>query len=545
MLSFRITSFRERILLATAGIIILSQALSIVLFDYIAIKNAQYLITRDLERSSDYFSEMFDYRFEQLRENTTLLVNDFGFKSAIATFNLETINSAMLNHKKRLDADVMAIFNKDGQYVSSTVFGVLDNKVEQAFSLLVTRANQSANSSAVGLASIGAQKYQVIIVPVKAPNLVAYVILGFILDKEFAMDFKSYIQTDLTFVAYKSNGEARKEPMIMGSTVDQFDSENIFQKNIIEQERGLGIDFGQFITRTISIPQDNPEFKLYAVLQKPWRELFREYTSYRPYLMFITALLLAISIPITVRISRRVTRPVELLVDASERVEKGDYTAHVTISQNDELGTLADRFNNMVKGLAERDRMKFMAYHDGLTGLPNRRLVKQALDEALLAHHEKDLVSVLMLIDLDNFKPVNDTYGHDAGDAVLLEVAKRLNSLAARKEDLAARLGGDEFALLLRGIDDKDIIEKKAHELIELIRNPIEINAADKIYIGASVGIAYSSEDTGIDQWLKNADLACYVAKDAGKNTYAITEPDETEEEQTEKNDDKDEEEKT
>ncbi|MEU4235906.1 GGDEF domain-containing protein [Actinoplanes sp. NPDC026619] len=170
--------------------------------------------------------------------------------------------------------------------------------------------------------------------------------------------------------------------------------------------------------------------------------------------------------------------------------------------------------------LAERDalaaRLRHHAFHDGLTGLPNRSLYAERLDAAV----EAGGPVVAMLVDLDDFKQVNDRWGHAAGDALLHEVGRRLTT-CVRAADTVARLGGDEFAVLLAGAEDdpRDI----AARMVQAVEAPIELAGFGTARVGVSIGIAVAGERTGDgDSLLREADHAMYAVKRDGKGSYAM-----------------------
>jgi diguanylate cyclase (GGDEF)-like protein len=161
------------------------------------------------------------------------------------------------------------------------------------------------------------------------------------------------------------------------------------------------------------------------------------------------------------------------------------------------------------------DRLKQLALYDSLTGLPNRHNFMESLAKAL---NGEERVS-LMFIDLDGFKRVNDTYGHEVGDNLLKEVTSKLN-LLCDDTTFISRLGGDEFTVMIIGEDESKSIQL-AHDLIQELQ--IEIN---DVMISASIGIAISKHGDSPSSLLKSADMAMYRAKTAGKNTFwCLTRP--------------------
>jgi diguanylate cyclase (GGDEF)-like protein len=167
----------------------------------------------------------------------------------------------------------------------------------------------------------------------------------------------------------------------------------------------------------------------------------------------------------------------------------------------------------------EQEKDRFLAYHDVLTGLPNRAHFDEMLKQALLlSAHTKDMLG-LMFLDLDKFKPVNDLFGHDAGDQLLQAVGGRLQS-AVRKSDMVARFGGDEFAILLQGVHSDEIVIALASKLVHSIEQPFIIGD-HKLQIGVSIGIAmYPADSATQEELTKKADEAMYAAKQSGGGSY-------------------------
>ena len=181
----------------------------------------------------------------------------------------------------------------------------------------------------------------------------------------------------------------------------------------------------------------------------------------------------------------------------------------------------------MVQDIAKRKsleaRLTHQASHDPLTNLANRALFRQRVEIALQRATQRDHV-VVMFLDLDNFKSINDSLGHSAGDQLLIAAAARLLN-ATRGSDTVARLGGDEFAILLENVRDDDETRIVADRISRGMRQPV-ILGSQAIVTGASIGIARPhAENDGADEVLRNADVAMYTAKAAGKGRYQFFEP--------------------
>jgi len=172
----------------------------------------------------------------------------------------------------------------------------------------------------------------------------------------------------------------------------------------------------------------------------------------------------------------------------------------------------------------QEELIKYQAYHDALTGLPNRILLKSRIDKAI-AHstRNKNRFGVIFL-DLDNFKIINDSLGHAIGDMLLKEAADRLRKIA-RTDDTVARLGGDEFIILVEDIADEKPSVILSRRIIQAFKEPFCIKS-NNLHVGASIGIAMYPEDgEESDSLIKNADAAMYRAKDEGRQTFALFKP--------------------
>ncbi len=249
---------------------------------------------------------------------------------------------------------------------------------------------------------------------------------------------------------------------------------------------------------------------------------------------------------------QKVLHPVENLIDGARRVSRGDLRQPIPVDSPDEMGLLAGSFNEMMSVLdqslqqrgqaldklrdlnrtleirvEERTRaiesvnreLERMALYDALTGLPNRTLIHDRLDQLLKAAERTPSTFSVMLMDLDRFKEVNDTFGHHAGDLLLKQVSRRLAG-TLRDTDTIARLGGDEFAILLPGADDESAVHI-ARKIFSALEQPVDLEALS-LTASASLGIArYPEHGQDASTLLRHADIAMYQAKQS-RSGYCI-----------------------
>jgi diguanylate cyclase (GGDEF)-like protein len=231
---------------------------------------------------------------------------------------------------------------------------------------------------------------------------------------------------------------------------------------------------------------------------------------------------LALVVCLTFALTRTITNPLRELLRATRSIAKGR-KARVVVDSGDEIGKLAESFNAMVDAIEVRERrITHVALHDALTGLPNRKYFVEQLDQAL-QRRRPDARVLVAYIDLDDFKMVNDTLGHAAGDRLLCDVSAQLQ--AEFPEGLIARLSGDEFAAMIRDLPARADLAALAVRLQSCFARSVVLDGR-KAEASASIGIAVAPDD-GADgtELLKNADLALYRAKQQGKAGHHFFEP--------------------
>jgi diguanylate cyclase (GGDEF)-like protein len=224
--------------------------------------------------------------------------------------------------------------------------------------------------------------------------------------------------------------------------------------------------------------------------------------------------------------------PILKLGHAADEIGRGKLLVPIDVDTDDEVGQLATSFKEMGENLRHyHEQVRYVAYHDSLTGLPNRLMFKDYLGRAT-AEARRNLQELsILFIDLDNFKRINDTLGHQAGDTLLEAFAQRLTACLRETDVISheehdttssvmARLAGDEFTIMLPRTKGASASQKVARRILELLTEPFTINRQE-LFVSASVGIAlYPNDGVSVDELMKNADIAMYHAKKSGRNNY-------------------------
>jgi diguanylate cyclase (GGDEF)-like protein len=258
-----------------------------------------------------------------------------------------------------------------------------------------------------------------------------------------------------------------------------------------------------------------PNAPWFVVARIPTDELFAAVRRFDHTILIASALAIVLVLVSATLILRRVLRPLRHSAELADRMVSGEISyAPLPVERADEVGHLTSAFNKLLASLlASRDEFERLAHSDALTGLANRAAFDKAIVRYLSRARRHHASLTVMFFDLDGFKPINDRFGHDVGDAVLAAVAERL-SRVSRQEDFVARIGGDEFALLLDAADDSDdVFIELSTRLRHTIAEPILVDGR-KFHVRASIGHSCYPRDAETPEGLlAAADGAMYRDK--------------------------------
>ncbi len=210
---------------------------------------------------------------------------------------------------------------------------------------------------------------------------------------------------------------------------------------------------------------------------------------------------------------------------SATRSDGEPFVAWMSVSVADDADGNADRVIVVLSDITDlknkEERIRHQAFHDSLTDLPNRTLLRDRLEHAVVSSQRSGKPLALFFLDLDRFKIVNDSLGHDAGDQLLVTISRRLKNVL-RKKDTIARLGGDEFVVMVDDFESTSHLDTIARKIIDVVARPMSVNG-QSLTVSTSIGVAlYPNDAQSVEGLMQNADAAMYQAKAAGRNNFVF-----------------------
>lgn len=512
----KLRNLSSRMVLVFGLMFAVVQASVLILVDRVGLKLARERNAQELQVGERVFIRLLDQNRQRLLQGAEILAKDFAFRKAIATGDAPTVSSVLHNHGARIQASVIMLVSPTNELVADSLHELGSH---QPFSAPALIRSAQENGRASAIMRIDDGLYQVVVVPVLAPEPIAWVAMGFAIDKAFLADLRALTSLQVSFVEPKSDGTwsvlatTQPQPTIEASLLG-LSSNRALLSGVVQLD-----NFDTVITRLTEQGSSTIE----VALQRSVSEGLETFERLKSMLALLTAASIVASVIGSVVIARWITRPLADLSRFANRVRDGDYTSRVDLQRNDEVGALSASFNHMLEGIqARQSEIMRLAYEDTVTALPNRAMFNAKLMHAVAQYRRDKTPAAILLLDLDRFKFINDALGHHAGDQALQAVAKRLQH-CLRETDSVARLGGDEFAILLVNCDPSRA-PAVGRMIQAILEDPIDLDG-QRVDVGCSVGIAQCPAH-GDDPWLllRRADMAMYAAK-RDKSGMAVYEP--------------------
>jgi diguanylate cyclase (GGDEF)-like protein len=512
-----VRSFQARLLYLLIAVLVLLEAGTLISVHFAGQQTLRRSITDELSVGTRVLDRILETRARQLSDALRVLVRDFPFREAVASTDLATVTSVLDNHGKRIDADVVALISLDGIVTADTVGGRMVGQ-RFPFATMLKTAEQDDEGQASATVSFADKPYQFVIVPVLAPRAIAWVSAGFEIDDGVLEDVADLTSLDVSI--WSSNAGSKPQlistlrPEERNDLVAHMDAQN--DPRLLETTLTLGNASYATLLRPL-VTGDHS--RVNTLVQRSLEEAQRPFVTLERQVFALSFAILLIAVLAAVLFARTVSRPLQVLADGAGRIERGDYVSPIVVKQQDEIGHLATAFNAMQAAIAAReDQIMFQATHDALTGLPNRTRFIGRVSHAIAASKRLAAKSNgagpsvgMIVLDVDRFKDVNDTLGHNFGDQLLIEIGRRLEQTVGAT-DKVARLGGDEFAVKFTSADSRDTSDIAAR-VSTAFDAPFVLGDVS-IDINASLGIAvYPDHADDADTLMKRADIAMSEAK--------------------------------
>lgn len=516
--------------------------------------------TQSLQRAAETYKTGLESMLDTQITEISLLALQDDIQQLVKDTNKDTPSSPnpvyllLQDRKKQYPAcEMISVYNSKMEIVASTNYALIGSKAENNPALTYM---METGRKAIGVGGIN---------PVTDDNPSTYTFdIGTPIYDLVAHDNTGYIISTLStsyfdeFIGIMANGKTgfgilldnngtiihHRDSALIGTTVNS----DMLSNLVNNYYNGSLNPNGYFELTYNGIKQAYgysiiPELNWVMLIKQDVSEI-RAVTEIMLGILIFICIILLILITIAANIlAKRYTEPIISLRDAMRTAADGNLNVQSNIKSRNELGELSKNFNKMIHIIktnyedlssmheellsneeqlrSNYDHIEFLAYHDTLTSLPNKLAFLNYMNAVLTSDISSRQKHAIFFIDLDNFKTVNDTLGHEYGDTLLVMTSQRLSSFLSDRGTLA-RAGGDEFLIFIENIATEEEAETIASDIIDLFSNPLKLND-EIVHVSMSIGIAiYPYNGATSNTLIKNADIAMYKSKDTGKSKYTL-----------------------
>ncbi len=509
------SSFAMRMAALFLGLLALVQIASFTAISLGLGAHARSTLPDRLVAGERVLKSLLDQRAQTLTAAARLLAADFGFRDAVLSEDRETIGSVLENHGARIGATEVAWLGLDFS-LRATAGAVNQGQIGPAAASLAATASNTGSAS--GLVLVAGKPHQLVLVPMKAPDLKGWVAIGFPLDDRLGAEMRALASLDLTLLARAGAGSPWQTTL---STLDAEAAQRIAAQpwnGLPVEMASLSVTGEELGLRPRWLPMLGADREAgpaaLALLSLSIDEAARTPRELQALLLVVTLVGVAVFAFGSLYTARRVTTPLRALAGAAERLGAGDYdTPMRALDRSDEVGELAQSFERMRISVGEKQaQILRLAYWDTLTGLPNRAQFGDVVRQAVQAAEGAGTTVAVLMLDLDRFKNINAKLGYAVGDQLLRAAAERLSRQVMREGDLVARRSGDEFAVLLREATP-ELALSVAQRIARAFEQPIALDE-HRLDLPVGVGVACWPQHAGdADTLINRAEMAMYAAK--------------------------------
>ncbi|HYM29215.1 MAG TPA: EAL domain-containing protein [Steroidobacteraceae bacterium] len=488
------SSFRKRVLALIIGLSVVTQTVTLAAVLLSTRRTVEARAAEQLRSGAALAEHLVRFRAGQLANGVAVLAGDFGFREAVASGHAPPILSAAANHAQRIGADMVLVLDTRGRVLASSAGGALGADSSLA-GLLADAATQRDEPN---FRVFGAQSYQFFLAPVRAPETIAWVAMGFAADDALAQKIRDLVDSQVAIVTHGRDGLRVAATLAAGSiAAADFPVAT-------GGARSVHLGNGDYLSFARRLGAGGDAVDL--ILLRPLAEVLAPYRELRDDMLLIDGIALLLAAVVGTLLGRSATRPLGELMRAARRIEQGQYETAVSVAGGDEFRRLAATFNVMQNNIAAREAdITHQAYHDPLTQLPNRALVVRGL-ESLVSGVAREASTALVLIELRNLRDINASLGHQVGDDVLREAARRLQQNVAAIDTLA-RLGETQFLVIAPGCSAERAL-LYAEQLAAVIRTGFHL-AGVSLDLRVACGVClFPSHGRSANELLQRAQVA-------------------------------------
>lgn len=496
-------TFQTRI----AGVLALL-LLVVVAATYFAVKTATTRAVENqaevqLETGSQVFERLLDLRGRRLQYGLDWLTADEPFKQAVAEGKPAPILAALERHGTGIGSSEVFVLGLDGKVMVSTLpLFARGTPFPQDDALRHARRS----GLQMLIVAMDGRPYLLVQKDVFNPQPVARIVMGFPMDAQFASELRAMSNLEVSFLAVQ---DGRPGPLFttQPDTVQPDIVTTLRQAQVNPEAHIEGFHGQRMLSQVLSLANTGASDEVRVLLQSPLDHALESFAPLDRQFLGIALAVLLVSLAGALFLARRVSRPLNALVEAAERIGAGDYRTPVRVRSHDEFGLLARAFNAMQSGIAVRERqLAHNALHDPLTGLPNRALAMERLGSAISARRPV----VLLYVGIENYRVINEGFGPQGVEEMLRE-ASRCLSMSLLASDTAARITGSEFLVLLENTEI-DRAVARADRLYALLTEPQRVGN-DELRHEVSIGIAaYPADGQQVEELISRAAIARHDA---------------------------------